>query len=135
MPRIIPTLTKSFFNNKQINGVLGQVYPENTNREADIVCVVFIFVYALGYSMGFGPAAWVYGSEVILRSSSLFLFLSLPLSSSLFLSRPLSSSLFLSLPLSSSLFLSLPRPHYAPLPLSLHLYAISPQTPKREKES
>ncbi|KAI0534318.1 general substrate transporter [Xylaria digitata] len=47
-----------------INGVLGQVYPDNTNRGADIVCVVFIFVYALGYSMGFGPAAWVYGSEI-----------------------------------------------------------------------
>ncbi|KAK5625933.1 hypothetical protein RRF57_001649 [Xylaria bambusicola] len=47
-----------------INGVLGQVYPSNTNRAADIVCVVFIFVYALGYSMGFGPAAWVYGSEI-----------------------------------------------------------------------
>ncbi|KAI1357448.1 general substrate transporter [Xylaria arbuscula] len=47
-----------------INGVLGQVYPDNTNRAADIVCVVFIFVYALGYSMGFGPAAWVYGAEV-----------------------------------------------------------------------
>ncbi|KAJ8125570.1 hypothetical protein O1611_g8068 [Lasiodiplodia mahajangana] len=26
--------------------------------------VVCIFVYALGYSMGFGPAAWVYGSEI-----------------------------------------------------------------------
>ncbi|KAI0864109.1 general substrate transporter [Xylaria cubensis] len=47
-----------------INGVLGQVYPDNTNRTADIVCIVFIFIYALGYSMGFGPAAWVYGSEI-----------------------------------------------------------------------
>ncbi|KAI1198820.1 general substrate transporter, partial [Nemania serpens] len=47
-----------------INGVLGQVYPYNTNRSADVVCVVFIFVYALGYSMGFGPAAWVYGTEI-----------------------------------------------------------------------
>ncbi|KAI0483777.1 general substrate transporter [Xylaria cf. heliscus] len=47
-----------------INGVLGQVYPDNTNRTADIVCIVCIFVYALGYSMGFGPAAWVYGSEI-----------------------------------------------------------------------
>ncbi|GAP93301.2 putative general substrate transporter [Rosellinia necatrix] len=47
-----------------VNGVLGQVYPANTNRGADVVCVVFIFVYALGYSMGFGPAAWVYGSEI-----------------------------------------------------------------------
>ncbi|KAJ2970289.1 hypothetical protein NUW58_g9741 [Xylaria curta] len=47
-----------------INGVLGQVYPDNTSRSADIVCIVFIFIYALGYSMGFGPAAWVYGSEI-----------------------------------------------------------------------
>ncbi|KAI0853641.1 general substrate transporter [Daldinia vernicosa] len=47
-----------------INGALGQVYPDNTNRAADVVCIVFIFIYALGYSMGFGPAAWVYGSEI-----------------------------------------------------------------------
>ncbi|KAI0878611.1 general substrate transporter [Hypoxylon argillaceum] len=47
-----------------INGVLGQVYPGNTNRSADVVCIVFIFVYAVGYSMGFGPAAWVYGAEI-----------------------------------------------------------------------
>ncbi|KAI2627648.1 general substrate transporter [Hypoxylon sp. NC1633] len=47
-----------------VNGVLGQVYPDNTNSAADVVCIVFIFIYALGYSMGFGPAAWVYGSEI-----------------------------------------------------------------------
>ncbi|KAI1469015.1 general substrate transporter [Daldinia caldariorum] len=47
-----------------INGALGQVYPDNTNKAADVVCIVFIFIYALGYSMGFGPAAWVYGSEI-----------------------------------------------------------------------
>lgn len=47
-----------------INGVLGQVYPENQNRASDIVCITFIFVYAIGYSLGFGPAAWVYGSEI-----------------------------------------------------------------------
>ncbi|KAH6617673.1 general substrate transporter [Chaetomium sp. MPI-SDFR-AT-0129] len=47
-----------------INGVLPLVYPDNVNRVADYACVVFIFVYALGYSMGFGPAAWVYGSEI-----------------------------------------------------------------------
>ena len=40
------------------------MYPDNSNRAADIVCIAFIFIYALGYSMGFGPAAWVYGSEV-----------------------------------------------------------------------
>ncbi|RYO84253.1 hypothetical protein DL762_005760 [Monosporascus cannonballus] len=48
-----------------INGVFGQAYPDNSNRAADIVCIIFIFIYALGYSMGFGPAAWVYGSEVV----------------------------------------------------------------------
>ncbi|KAI0600984.1 general substrate transporter [Biscogniauxia sp. FL1348] len=47
-----------------INGALGQAYPNNMNRAANVVCVVFIFIYALGYSMGFGPAAWVYGSEI-----------------------------------------------------------------------
>ncbi|KAI3321394.1 general substrate transporter [Xylariaceae sp. AK1471] len=47
-----------------INGALGQAYPDNTHRAADVVCVVFIFIYALGFSMGFGPAAWVYGSEI-----------------------------------------------------------------------
>ncbi|KAI5919553.1 general substrate transporter [Camillea tinctor] len=47
-----------------INGALGQAYPDNTNKAADVVCVVFIFIYALGYSMGFGPAAWVYSSEI-----------------------------------------------------------------------
>ncbi|KAF2967445.1 hypothetical protein GQX73_g6144 [Xylaria multiplex] len=50
-----------------INGVLGRVYPDNTNRGADIVCVVFIFVYALGYSMGFGPAAWIFPTAVRAR--------------------------------------------------------------------
>lgn len=45
--------------------MLPLVYPGNVNRAADYTCVVFIFVYALGYSMGFGPAAWVYGSEVL----------------------------------------------------------------------
>ncbi|KAL2178210.1 general substrate transporter [Thermothelomyces heterothallicus CBS 202.75] len=47
-----------------INGALPLAYPDNVNRAADYVCVVFIFVYALGYSLGFGPAAWVYGAEV-----------------------------------------------------------------------
>ncbi|KAL2119985.1 hypothetical protein VTJ04DRAFT_6946 [Mycothermus thermophilus] len=47
-----------------INGVLPQIYPNNVNRVADFVCVVFIFVFALGFSLGFGPSAWVYGSEI-----------------------------------------------------------------------
>ncbi|KAK4187063.1 general substrate transporter [Podospora australis] len=47
-----------------INGVLPLIYPNNINRAADYTCVVFVFVYSLGYSIGFGPAAWVYGSEI-----------------------------------------------------------------------
>ena len=48
----------------QINGALPQAYPDNVNRTADYACIVFIFIYTFGYSLGFGPAAWVYGSEV-----------------------------------------------------------------------
>ncbi|KAK8116779.1 uncharacterized protein PG998_005060 [Apiospora kogelbergensis] len=47
-----------------VNAVLGQVYPDNQNRASDLTCVVFIFVYAIGYSLGFGPTAWVYASEI-----------------------------------------------------------------------
>ncbi|KAK3991554.1 putative quinate permease [Cladorrhinum sp. PSN332] len=47
-----------------INGILPQIYPHNVNRAADYTCVVFVFIYSLGYSMGFGPASWVYGSEI-----------------------------------------------------------------------
>lgn len=47
-----------------INGALPQIYPDNVNRVADYVCVVFVFIYSFGYSMGFGSAAWVYGSEI-----------------------------------------------------------------------
>ncbi|KAK0615743.1 general substrate transporter [Bombardia bombarda] len=47
-----------------INAALPIVYPNNVNRAADYVCIVFIFIYSFGYSMGFGPAAWVYGSEI-----------------------------------------------------------------------
>ncbi|KAF2496688.1 general substrate transporter [Lophium mytilinum] len=47
-----------------INGALPQAYPNNINHAADYACVVFIFFYTFGYSLGFGPAAWVYGSEI-----------------------------------------------------------------------
>ncbi|KAL2265947.1 hypothetical protein VTJ83DRAFT_5299 [Remersonia thermophila] len=47
-----------------VNGALPLAYPDNVNRVADFTCVVFIFVYALGFSLGFGPSAWVYGSEI-----------------------------------------------------------------------
>ena len=50
----------------QINGLLPLFYPNNVNKAANAVCIFFIFVYAMGYSLGLGPAAWVYSSEVSL---------------------------------------------------------------------
>ncbi|KAJ4299072.1 hypothetical protein N0V90_004316 [Kalmusia sp. IMI 367209] len=47
-----------------LNGALPQAYPNNVNHVADYVCIMFIFIYTFGYSIGFGPAAWVYGSEI-----------------------------------------------------------------------
>ena len=47
-----------------MNGLLPLAYPDNVNKAADVVCVVFIFIYAMGYSLGLGPAAWVYSSEI-----------------------------------------------------------------------
>ena len=41
---------------------------EDVNHAADYVCILFIFIYTFGYSIGFGPAAWVYGSEVIMNT-------------------------------------------------------------------
>ncbi|PNY25182.1 Glucosidase 2 subunit beta [Tolypocladium capitatum] len=48
----------------QINGALPLAYPQNANTAADVVCIAFIFIYAMGYSLGLGPAAWVYSSEI-----------------------------------------------------------------------
>jgi MFS family permease len=53
----------------QINGALPLAYPNNKNRSSDYACVVFIFFYSFGYSIGFGPNAWVYGTEVYLLAS------------------------------------------------------------------
>jgi hypothetical protein len=39
-------------------------YPQNINKAADYACVIFIFFFSFGYSIGFGPNAWVYGTEV-----------------------------------------------------------------------
>ncbi|XWW99262.1 hypothetical protein V2A60_007271 [Cordyceps javanica] len=47
-----------------INGALPQIFPNNVSPVADIVCIAFIFVYAMGYSLGLGPATWVYSSEI-----------------------------------------------------------------------
>ncbi|KAM3459911.1 hypothetical protein NHJ6243_006447 [Beauveria neobassiana] len=47
-----------------INGALPQIFPKNVSTVADAICIAFIFVYAMGYSLGLGPAAWVYSSEI-----------------------------------------------------------------------
>ncbi|PNH45437.1 hypothetical protein VD0004_g2462 [Verticillium dahliae] len=47
-----------------INGALPIAYPDNSSKVADVICIIFIFVYALGYSLGFGPASWVYNTEI-----------------------------------------------------------------------
>ncbi|KAF2732873.1 general substrate transporter [Polyplosphaeria fusca] len=47
-----------------LNGALPLAYPKNINHTADVVCIVFIFIYTFGFSIGFGPSAWVYGSEI-----------------------------------------------------------------------
>ena len=48
----------------QINGALPLAYPNNKNHASDYACIVFIFFFSFGYSIGFGPNAWVYGTEV-----------------------------------------------------------------------
>ncbi len=48
----------------QINGALPERYPNNSNHASDYVCIVFIFFFSFGYSVGFGPNAWVYGTEI-----------------------------------------------------------------------
>ncbi|KAG5980721.1 hypothetical protein E4U55_003722 [Claviceps digitariae] len=47
-----------------INGLLPLLYPGNVNKLADAICIAFIFIYAMGYSLGLGPAAWVYSAEI-----------------------------------------------------------------------
>ncbi|CEJ79843.1 hypothetical protein VHEMI00058 [[Torrubiella] hemipterigena] len=47
-----------------INGALPLSFPNNSSHFADSVCIAFIFIYAMGYSIGLGPAAWVYCSEI-----------------------------------------------------------------------
>ncbi|KAH7346087.1 general substrate transporter [Pyrenochaeta sp. MPI-SDFR-AT-0127] len=47
-----------------INGALPLAYPNNIRPAADYACIAFIFVYTFAFSIGFGPAAWVYGSEI-----------------------------------------------------------------------
>ncbi|KAF2453135.1 general substrate transporter [Lineolata rhizophorae] len=47
-----------------INAALPQAFPNHSNPAADVVCIVFIFVFTFGYSIGFGPATWVYAAEI-----------------------------------------------------------------------
>ncbi|KAJ2899466.1 Sugar transporter STL1-like protein 8 [Zalerion maritima] len=46
------------------NGMGGVGGEGNIDRSAAWIAVGFIFVYAMGYSVGFGPATWVYSSEI-----------------------------------------------------------------------
>jgi len=46
-----------------INGALPLAYGK-LNNAANYTCIVFIFFFTFGYSLGFGPAAWVYGAEI-----------------------------------------------------------------------
>jgi hypothetical protein len=54
----------------QFNGALPLAYPNNVNHPSDYACIVFIFVFTFGYSLGFGPASWVYGAEVRIGRSA-----------------------------------------------------------------
>ncbi|EFQ36379.1 hypothetical protein CGRA01v4_13736 [Colletotrichum graminicola] len=47
-----------------INAALPIVYGYGENTAASVVCIIFIFVYAMGFSIGFGPVTWVYNTEI-----------------------------------------------------------------------
>ncbi|KAH7121421.1 general substrate transporter [Dactylonectria macrodidyma] len=47
-----------------INGALQLAYPGQTNSSANYCNIFFIFFFTVGYSMGFGPCAWIYSSEI-----------------------------------------------------------------------
>ncbi|KAK1570043.1 general substrate transporter [Colletotrichum navitas] len=47
-----------------INAALPLVYGYGENTAASVVCIIFIFVYAMGFSIGFGPVTWVYNTEI-----------------------------------------------------------------------
>ncbi|KAK7222810.1 hypothetical protein V2G26_010813 [Clonostachys chloroleuca] len=47
-----------------INGALQLAYPNQVNASANYVNIFFIFFFTVGYSMGFGPCAWIYASEI-----------------------------------------------------------------------
>ncbi|KAK1491619.1 hypothetical protein CCUS01_14233, partial [Colletotrichum cuscutae] len=47
-----------------INGAVPLLDPQRESPATDIICVAFIFVYVIGFSLGFGPTAWVYNTEI-----------------------------------------------------------------------
>ncbi|KAK2001485.1 general substrate transporter [Colletotrichum falcatum] len=47
-----------------INAALTQLYGYARNTAASVVCITFIFVYAMGFSIGFGPVTWIYNTEI-----------------------------------------------------------------------
>ncbi|KAK2040758.1 general substrate transporter [Colletotrichum somersetense] len=47
-----------------VNAILPLAYGYGRNTAASVVCIIFIFVYAMGFSIGFGPVTWVYNTEI-----------------------------------------------------------------------
>ncbi|CAK7218120.1 hypothetical protein SBRCBS47491_003399 [Sporothrix bragantina] len=47
-----------------INGALQTAYPNQANASANYCNIFFIYFFTVGYSMGFGPCAWIYASEI-----------------------------------------------------------------------
>ncbi|KAL1898458.1 hypothetical protein Sste5346_003361 [Sporothrix stenoceras] len=47
-----------------INGALQTAYPGQENASANYCNIFFIYFFTVGYSMGFGPCAWIYASEI-----------------------------------------------------------------------
>ncbi|KAL3442755.1 general substrate transporter [Aspergillus insuetus] len=47
-----------------INGALQLAYPNQSNSSANYCNIFFIFFFTVGYSIGFGPCAWIYSSEI-----------------------------------------------------------------------
>ncbi|KAL2807711.1 general substrate transporter [Aspergillus granulosus] len=47
-----------------INGALQLAYPNQSNASANYCNIFFIFFFTVGYSIGFGPCAWIYSSEI-----------------------------------------------------------------------
>jgi len=47
-----------------MNGALQTRYPNQSNTAANNCNIFFIFFFTFGYSVSFGPTAWIYNSEI-----------------------------------------------------------------------